>query len=161
MISRDWMCENPKCGLEFHSFDRIPVCPECGCVRLKWIPGGGHIGSEKTRRSDATLRGFADQYGVKNWSSPSPSRNNRAMEKYEQPPFDYNAQPVRFGPFSSPVSSYGATCTTSTSPVNIGGKVSIGTIDPVRQVNMAAPRTASDTVPGPKRNASITYLRKK
>jgi hypothetical protein len=147
MISRDWRCQN--CGCVFHSFEKAnPPCEECGCVRVDWIPNGGHIG-KVAPRADATLRGLADQFGMTNMNSPSPSRLNRAMPALEQPKFDSSYGQRHFAPgFSSPVSPYGATCTPSTAPIDVRGKVQIG-----------VPRVRSESIPDAKRNASITYHR--
>ena len=147
MISRDWQCLN--CGHGFHSFEKAnPSCPQCGCVRVNWTPGGGHIG-KVAPRADATLRGLADQFGMTNMNSPSPSRLNRSMPRLEQPKFDSSYGQRHFAPgFSSPISPHGATCAPSTAPIDVRGKVQIG-----------VPRGRSETIPGPERNASITYHR--
>ncbi len=81
MISRDWRCLNDRCGETFHSFaNDNPPCPACGCVRVGWIPGGGHVNSIAPRM-DARIRSIADQHGLTNLNSPSNSRLNRAMPR--------------------------------------------------------------------------------
>jgi hypothetical protein len=137
MISRDWQCLNRRCGRVFHSFEKgNPECTWCGCARVSWIPGGGHIGT-KGAAVDQTVKSLATDYGMRNINTPSQSRLNRAMPKVEQPRAD---MPVKhFAPgFSAPVSSQGATCQVSEAAVNLYGKVGIG-----------RPLTPSRSVPGP------------
>lgn len=102
MISRDWVCLNRSCRHTFHSFEReSPECPRCGCVRVSWVPGGGHIGT--TGNIDRTVRSLADSYGMTNINTPSPSRLNRAMPKHYHPPAD--GPTMNFGGFSAPINS--------------------------------------------------------
>ena len=124
MISRDWMCLNGACRATFHSFEhRNPECPYCGCVKVSWLPGGGHI-AKKSPGVDKTMRELATSYGMSNINSPSPSRLNRAMPKYVQPPVDPSLGVWNFGPgFSSMVSPHGAVCLPSVS--QSGEKVSV------------------------------------
>jgi hypothetical protein len=135
MISRDWQCLS--CRKQFHSFERAnPYCAHCGSAKVAWIPGGGHIG-KVAPAADATLRSLAADYGMTNIASPSPSRNNRSMPKFEQRRPD---MPVKhFAPgFSAPVASAGATCQVSEASVDLRGKVTTGRVLP-----------HSRTVPGP------------
>jgi len=149
MISRDWQCMNQSCGETFHSYEKAnPGCPRCGCVRVNWIPAGGHIG-KVAPRADATLRSLADSYAMTDMNSPSHSRLNRAMPALQQPATDPSLGQRHFAPgFSSPVSPHGATCAPSTAPIDVRGKVQIG-----------VPRVRSETIPDAKFNASITHLR--
>lgn len=165
MISRDWICLNERCATIFHSFEKAnPPCPQCGCVRVNWIPGGGHIG-KVAPRADATLKGLARDFGMSDMNSPSHSRLNRTMPKLEQPPTDPGLGTIHFGPgFSSQVSRYGATCDVSNAPLDLRGKVSVGSVMQGRDgglYNTGAPRERSASVPDAKRNAEITYLRKR
>jgi hypothetical protein len=145
MISRDWRCLNDRCSETFHSFDPAnPACPKCGCVRVSWIPGGGHI-SSIAPRMDARLRSIADQHGFTNLNSASPSRLNRAAPRVEAKPISPEMGIRNFGPgFAAPVSAHGAICVPSSSPVDIRGKVQIG---------VARDRSAS--IPGPDANAIV------
>ncbi len=145
MISRDWHCLNERCAHEFHSFDAAnPPCPKCGCVRVSWIPGGGHI-MAMAPRVDARLRSIADQHGMTNLNSPSPSRLNRAAPRIEAKPISPEMGIRNFGPgFSAPVSAHGAICVPSAAPIDIRGKV---------QVGVARDRSAS--IPGPEANAIV------
>ena len=143
MISRDWRCMNKRCGRVFHSFEKgNPECTWCGCARVAWIPGGGHIGTGAAA-VDKTVRSLAADYGMSQVNTPSHSRLNRAMPKFPQPVAD---MPVKhFAPgFSAPVSSHGATCQVSEAAVNLVGKVGIG-----------RPLTHSRSVPGPQSNTEF------
>src|SRR3974390_1440577 len=85
MLSRTWRCLAPQCGKAFHSYEKAnPPCEHCGCVRVAWIPGGGHVG-KVSPGYDRTLKSLAYDYGMSNINSPSPSRLNRSMPKFEQP----------------------------------------------------------------------------
>jgi hypothetical protein len=145
VISRDWHCLNTVCGTVFHSFEKAnPPCPKCGCVRVDWVPGGGHR-MDLAPRVDARLRGIADQHGMTNLNSPSPSRLNRAAPRIDTPPISPHLGTVNFGPgFSAPVSEHGPICVPSSTPVNIRGKVAVG----VR-------RDSSSSIPGPGANAIV------
>lgn len=165
MISRDFRCSNPECMQEFHTFEKVPECPYCHCVRVDWIPGGGHT-AKVAPRADKTQRFFADAYGMSDMNSPSPSRLNRTMPAVPQKPFDmFNGMPIHFAPgFSSPISSQpGGTCTVSSSPIDMRGRIPVGSVTQGRDgspVNNPVPRSPSETVPTARRNAAITYLRK-
>lgn len=145
MISRDWHCLNERCGHAFHSFDPAnPPCPQCGCVRVSWIPGGGHIG-KMAKSVDKSLRAIADQHGLTNLNSPSHSRLNRAMPRLEVPPISPEMGIRNFAPgFSAPVSAHGPICVPSTAPIDLRGKVQIGVA-----------RDSSKSIPGPMTNTVI------
>lgn len=145
MISRDWHCLNPQCGHEYHSFEKAnPPCPACGCLRVDWIPGGGHTGG-MARRVDARLRDIADQHGFTNLNSASPSRLNRAAPRIETPPISPELGVKHFAPgFSAPISAHGPICVPSVAPLNLRGKVSVGA--------HAQRHEASATMPGPSAN---------
>ena len=124
MLIRDWKCLNPRCGKTFRSDEKgNPDCAHCGCARVQWIPGGGHIGT-KSAAVDATVRSLASSYAMTEINTPSHSRLNRAMPKFAQYQPD---MPVKhFAPgFSAPVSSEGPTCQVSEASVDLRGKTSI------------------------------------
>ncbi len=124
MILRTWRCLNRRCGKDFESYERAnPDCSHCGCARVQWIPGGGHIGT-RAAAVDATVRSLAEGYGMANVATPSHSRLNRAMPKFEVRQPD---MPVKhFAPgFSAPVSSQGPTCQESEASVSLRGQTSI------------------------------------
>lgn len=112
------MCLNPRCGNVFHSYEKAnPPCPKCHCVRVGWVPGGGHI-AKSSPQADRTLKSLSADYGMGNINSGSPSRLNRAMPKYDHAPAD--GPVLNFGPgFSAPTNRSGrATCGTSVNNVN-------------------------------------------
>ena len=84
MVSRDWCCLNERCRAAFHSFDDAPECPQCGNVRVHWIPGGGHIGKVAPGH-DRRLNHLANAYGMTDINSSSHSRLNRAMPRAVHP----------------------------------------------------------------------------
>ena len=138
MISRDWRCLNPACKRICHSFEKgNPPCSYCGCVKVAWVPNGGHV-AKVAPSADATLRSLARDYGMSNINSASQSRLGRAMPKYEQKRADMPT--MHFAPgFSAPVSSAGSTCQETVAVGNsVNGKVT---------VNRTLP--ASRSVPGP------------
>lgn len=109
MLSRDWQCLNGRCRTTFHSYDHgNPACPRCGCVRVNWIPGGGHIHSVKAL--DASLKALAANYGMTDINSASPSRLNRAMPKHD--PVVADGPVLSFAPgFAAPFNRAGrSTC---------------------------------------------------
>ncbi len=125
MILRTWQCLNRRCAKTFDSYEKAnPDCSHCGCARVQWIPGGGHIGT-KAAAVDATVRSLADGYGMANVATPSHSRLNRAMPKFEQRQADMPTK--HFAPgFSAPVSSHGPTCQESEARVSVRGSRVVG-----------------------------------
>jgi len=124
MISRDWQCLNKRCRETFHSYEANPECPKCGCVRVSWIPGGGHV-AKQMKQLDASLRSLAKQYGMNNINSGSPSRLNRAMPKLE--PRAADGPTLQFAPgFAAPFNREGlATCEPSHQRVNFKATVAM------------------------------------
>jgi len=162
MISRDWHCQNDRCGQSFHSYEKAnPPCPACGCVRVSWVPGGGHIGN-MSKRVDARLRDIADQHGLTNLNSPSPSRVNRAAPVLNKPapPPDPEFGVRAYGGIglSAPLSRShdpmgDIYCVPSSSSVNVKGSVAIGSIGRNPQTGetfnnaMAPPRASGNYSP--------------
>jgi hypothetical protein len=150
MISRDWHCLNVECGRVFHSFEKSqPPCPSCGCLRTDWVPGGGHI-MAVAPRLDARIRSIADQHGMTNLNSPSPSRLDRAAPRVESPPLSPELGVKHWGMgIYSQMSQHGPVCIEASNPVHLTGKLPVG--------NFATPRTASGSIPGPAANAVVEY----
>lgn len=112
------------------------------------MPGGGHILTGKTRRMDARLDSIARQHGVTNLNSPSPSRVNRAAPVLPPKPISPEAGVRHWGMgITSAVSLHGAVAVEAASPIDLRGKLAIGT--------HAAPNPASASVPGPMANTII------
>lgn len=143
MLSRDWSCLNKVCREVFHSYEHgNPECPKCGCVRTAWLPGGGHIAA-KSPGIDRTVRGLAEQYGMTNVNTPSPSRLNRAMPKHWFPVEESMGTKV-FGPgFAAEIDAYGRpTCSVSGTAVRGS-----------QPINKVFQRTGN--IPGPEANRTI------
>lgn len=145
MISRNWQCLNRRCGATFHSYEKgNPECPQCGCVRVSWVPGGGHLAKTSTS-ADLVLKSLAHDYGMNNINSPSPSRLNRAAPKYDGAVADPGLGVKHFAPgFSSHVSPNGATCSPSLEPVSLRGQQPVG-----------RSFSPSNSVPGPIANTEF------
>ncbi len=143
MLLRSWRCLNRRCGRTFDSFEHAnPDCTHCGCARVAWIPGGGHIG-KVAPSADRTLRSLATNYAMTNMGSPSESRLNRAMPKFPQPVPNMPVQ--HFAPgFSAPISSAGATCQVSEASVDLRGRIATGVA-----------LRPSGSVPGPQFNTEF------
>jgi hypothetical protein len=93
-VLRTWCCQNMKCGTTFDAWENYPACPQCGCVRCNWIPGGGHIG-KSAPRIDATFRDLAQAYGMTDIASAR--AGERAMPKLPQGAHETGPQ-MQFAP---------------------------------------------------------------
>jgi hypothetical protein len=147
MISRDWHCQNERCANTFHSFDNgNPPCPKCGCVRVSWIPGGGHVMS-MAPRMDKRLRLIAESQGCTNLNSPSPSRLNRAKERIYVPPMSPELGQKHWGlGISSEMSRHGPVCVQASSEVNLVGRLPVGQHASPRGPNRAFPGPSADHI---------------
>lgn len=95
-ILRSWRCLNHRCGNTFDAWEANPACPECGNVRVDWLPGGGHVGGT-ARSVDAEFRALADAFKLTDLASPS--RGERAMPALKTPPSAAPAGPqMQFAP---------------------------------------------------------------
>lgn len=120
---------NRGCGKQFHSYENNPECPHCGCVRVSWVPGGGHIG-KVAPTADSILRTLAADAGLTNLNSPSPSRLNRAMPQAKQPSQQGTLGVKHWAPgFSSEV-YHSPHCAPSLSPPNLKGFLPVGKVMP-------------------------------
>jgi hypothetical protein len=97
---------------------------------------------------DARLRSIADQHGMTNLNSASPSRLNRAAPRLETPPLSPELGVKHWGMgITSQFSAHGPVCVEASNPINLHGKVAIGP--------NAAPHSSSATIPGPGANAIV------
>jgi hypothetical protein len=96
-VIRSWACLNARCNNQFQSWDSNPECPKCRCVRVSWIPGGGHVAGT-ARAADADLRTLADNYGLTDLASAR--RGERAKPSINQPsaPVASRHDAMQFGP---------------------------------------------------------------
>lgn len=138
-ILRTFGCQN--CSQRFDSWEPNPPCPSCGCVRVSWVPGGGHI-LGVAPKADAEFRALADTFGMTDMASGG----NGAKVKTPQPDVAANSGPVKqFAPgFACTPHAERAVCVPSQANVMARQKVDVGS---------ALPR--SRTVPGPAWNARI------
>jgi hypothetical protein len=103
-VLRTFGCQNPRCGAEFDSWEANPACPECGCVRVGWVPkkvavAFDHAGSAASL--DKTLRELTDCFGVTNLRS---AREGEAAKVMAVAPAKNDGPPVQFAPgFAAPV----------------------------------------------------------
>jgi hypothetical protein len=81
MIDRYWGCKN--CRNVFQSYEANPPCPECGCVRVEWVPGKLNIGNSSG--VDKEVKTLAEVYGMADINTPSVSRSPRAAPVVNQP----------------------------------------------------------------------------
>jgi len=80
-VIRTWRCLNGRCAHTFDSWDRNPSCPSCRCVRVDWMPAGGHIGSG-AKSADTELRALADVFRLNDMNS---AERGRAAKKVNLP----------------------------------------------------------------------------
>lgn len=131
------MCLNPKCGKIFHSFEKgNPECPHCRCVKVSWVPGGGHIG-KAAPGIDKTLKTLAADYGLSNLNSVSPSRQPQAKVMPAAPAAGSFGVKHWAPGFSSDVYP-GSHCQSSSTPVNLRGLQPVGRVMP-RSGSIATP----------------------
>lgn len=124
-ILRSWKCLNPRCAAEFTSGDANPACSTCGCVRVQWIPGGGHVGGT-AKAADAELRALADIYRMPDINSAV--RGERAKPAVRQPHVDpRSAPPIQFAPgFAAVAHPSQAVCVPSVHNVNFKTRLGTG-----------------------------------
>jgi hypothetical protein len=125
-ILRSWSCLNPRCAAEFTASEACPACPQCGCVRVNWIPGGGHVGGT-AKAADAELRALIDVFKLPDINSAE--RGRGAKKIAPQPVVDRHSGPmVNFGTgFSAPIApGAGAMCVPSSQAVDFKVKAGIG-----------------------------------
>jgi hypothetical protein len=129
-IIRSWQCLNGRCLEIFDSWESNPACPDCQCLRVQWIPGGGHVAGT-AKAADVELRKLVDTFKMSDVNSAQ--RGERAMPKLPAQPVAGRDQPnMQFAPgFTAPIvrDSSGrvvATCQPSTSHVNFKAKVGTG-----------------------------------
>jgi len=123
-IIRTWRCMNGRCGKSFDAWEANPECPACRCVRVEWIPGGGHLAGT-AKSCDAELRALADVFRMNDMAS---ARRGEAAKRPPAAP-DSAPGPVHtFAPgFTAPVNpANGAVCVPTTSRVDFKAKVGIG-----------------------------------
>lgn len=124
-ILRSWLCLNARCESEFTAWEENPPCTQCGCVRVQWIPGGGHT-SKVAGHADAEFRALAENFKLNDLHSAV--RGEAAKKVKAQPHVDQrSAQPHQFAPgFSAVAHPSQAVCVPSMNTVNFKAKAGVG-----------------------------------
>lgn len=126
-ILRTWHCQNTaRCGKQFDSWEPNPECPACHCVRVSWVPAGGHIRGEATKGAEAELRALADVFRMTDMNS---AEEGRGAKKVRLPAAAPSGPVHTFAPgFSAPVApGAGAACVPTSSQVDFKVSAGVGT----------------------------------
>lgn len=95
-ILRTWQCQNEACSAQFDAWENYPACPNCGNVRVSWVPKGGHIAG-KSPGLDAELRNLVDAFKLTDLASAK--EGERAMPALRSPASSAPAGPqMQFAP---------------------------------------------------------------
>lgn len=124
-IKRSWRCLNSRCGEAFDAWEQNPECPSCHCVRVEWVPGGGHIAGT-AKACDAELRALADAFRLPDMASAR--RGEAAKRPMAQQPVARDAPAMSFGGgFVAQVDpNRGAQCVPTANRMDFKTKVGIG-----------------------------------
>lgn len=126
MIVRTFLCLNKRCEAEFEAWDDMnPPCSGCGCVRVQWLPRGGHT-MGTAPGADAEFRKLSDCFGLSDLRSAV--RGEAAKKIAAQPHVDQRSAPsMQFAPgFAAVPHPSGAVCVPSTQNVTFKAKAAIG-----------------------------------
>lgn len=142
-ILRSWLCLNSRCGSQFNAWEENPPCTKCGCVRVQWVPAGGHV-RNVAGGADAEFRALADAFNMNDMHSAV--RGEAAKKIKSQPNVDPQSAPAhQFAPgFSAVAHPSQAVCVPSMNKVNFKAKAGVGSALP-----------HSRTVPGIHANTMI------
>jgi hypothetical protein len=119
-VIRTWGCLN--CNLEFDSWEPYPICPECACVRVNWVPGGGHIAGV-SRSGDAEFKALADIFKLDDLHSAKrdeAAKITRALPQAGGTPHDFGGFVANINP------NVGAQCLPVANRVNFKATAEIG-----------------------------------
>lgn len=124
-IIRSWLCLNARCNAQFTAWEPNPACSTCGCVRVQWVPGGGHVAGT-AKGADAELRALADAFRMPDINSAV--RGERAKPTVSQPYVDQKGAPAhQFAPgFAAVAHPERAVCVPSSQNVNFKTKLGVG-----------------------------------
>jgi hypothetical protein len=142
-ILRTWRCMNSRCATPFDAWEPNPKCPACKCVRVEWMPAGGHIGGA-AKGADVELRALADIFRMTDMNSAD---RGRAAKKVNLPPAQTpnggNVHTFQGGFTAAIDPSRGAQCVPTANKIDY--KVKAGT-DNRLQPNKAYPALRANTV---------------
>jgi len=120
-VIRTWVCLN--CSQEFDSWESNPACPSCECVRVSWVPGGGHIAGV-SRSGDAEFRALADVFRLDDLHSAKQGESAKIMRT---PPPQTGGTPHDFGGFVANIDpNAGAQCLPAANKINFKARAEIG-----------------------------------
>lgn len=131
-VIRSWRCLSSRCGQAFDSWDPNPACGACGCVRVEWVPGGGHIAGV-SKGADKELRALADIFRMDDINSAR--RDERAKPKLDIRPQATSGPAMKFGEFSAHVdpanartqtNHSGAQCVPTANSINFKTSAPVG-----------------------------------
>ena len=125
-ILRSWQCMNVRCNRAFDAWEPNPECPACKCVRVNWIPGGGHLGGT-AKAGDAELRALADIFKLNDMHSAEEGRGAKKVSL--PPPAAPNSGPVHTfaGGFSAAINpAAGAQCVPTSNKIDYKIKATPG-----------------------------------
>jgi len=115
-VIRSWQCQNSRCQKAFDSWEPNPACPSCKCVRVGWIPGGGHIAGT-VKAADAELRALADVFRMTDMHS---AQEGRGAKKVAQQPQTSGQVHTFAGGFAANINpSAGAQCVPTANNFNV------------------------------------------
>jgi hypothetical protein len=120
-ILRTWVCLN--CEHQFDAWEPNPECPDCGCVRVSWVPGGGHT-LGVAPGVDAEFRKLTDTFGMTDMASGG----NGAKVRASQPAVAPNSAPLHhFAPgFACTPDPSRPVCVPTSAQVKANHKLTIG-----------------------------------
>ena len=95
-VIRTYSCDH--CSREFDSWDKMPECPDCGCVRTNWVPRGGHIAGVSLS-GDAEFKALADVFKMTDMNS---AYEGQAAKQVPTQAVDRNGPMRNFGGFVAP-----------------------------------------------------------
>jgi hypothetical protein len=124
-VIRTWGCLN--CSREFDSWEAAPSCPDCECVRVNWVPGGGHIAGV-SRSGDAEFKALADIFKLDDLHS---AKVGEAAKKINDPQPKYAnsvfGTPHDFGGFVANINpNAGAQCLPVANRINFKATAEVG-----------------------------------
>jgi hypothetical protein len=115
-ILRTWHCQNSRCGQTFDAWEANPSCPQCKCVRVGWVPAGGHVGGAG-KDSDRELRILADMFKLGDMNSAEEGRGAKKVRTPDAAPAGTAA--MNFGGFAAVVDPRaGAQCVPAANKVD-------------------------------------------
>lgn len=129
-VIRTYSCLH--CGREFDSWDKMPECPDCGNVRVQWVPKGGHIAGV-SRRGDAEFKALADVFNLSDLKSVN--REGDVAKPMHTARAHGDGGPVNFGGFAASINPEaartnsnpsGAECVPTLNRVNFKARTEVG-----------------------------------